>query len=147
MNSKPDPQRQLQDCLDDLRDQILEDMPAQDQQKFIADLKHRIQSESAPKVTATSSPFGLRPVLLAAAVLVGIITMVIEPWNTSDPDWIDNPPPELLENLALIQPLSQLDPQIIATLSASYLGAATLVFEDEQDIPFDLLLAAVEEEE
>lgn len=146
MNSKPDPQRQLQDCLDDLRDQILENMPSQDQQKFIADLKFKIQSQETKAPTKTS-PFGLRPVLIAAAVLLGIITMVIEPWNGSDQEWSQQPPTELLENLALIQPLSQLDPEIIATLSAIDLGAATLLFEDEQDVPFDLLLAAIEEEE
>ena len=35
MNSKPDPKQDLQKTLDDLRDQILSEMPETDQQAFL----------------------------------------------------------------------------------------------------------------
>jgi hypothetical protein len=146
MNQTPDPKRELQDSLDKLRDQILADLPAPDQQAYLAELRRRIEGSTEPSISPPTTR--LKPVyLLAAAVLLGIVTALLQPWDSPEPAPTSAPPVALLKDLDLIRSLSQLEPAALASLTAIDLGAATLVFEKEQDVPFDLLLAAVEEEE
>ena len=146
MNQKPDSKRELQDCLDELRDQILADLPEADQQVFLARLRERIrEAETASPVRL--SPWKKPAYVAAAVVMLGVITALLQPWNPQDINVNEEPPLALLEDLDLIRSLSQLDSEVLASLTAVDLGAATLVYEKEQDIPFDLLLAASGEDE
>ena len=151
MNSKPDPKQDLQKTLDDLRDQILSEMPETDQQAFLARLRQRILEAEATGADASFQGERARwkraPLLLAAAVLLGIVTALFQPWSEHLTTPVEAPPVALLEDLDLIKALAQLDSTALASLTAVDLGAAVLVYENEQDVPFDLLLAAVEEEE
>ena len=151
MNSKPDPKQDLQKTLDDLRDQILSEMPETDQQAFLARLRQRILEAEATGADTSFQGERARwkraPLLLAAAVLLGIATALFQPWSEDLTTPVEAPPVALLEDLDLIKALAQLDSTALASLTAVDLGAAVLVYENEQDVPFDLLLAAVEEEE
>ena len=151
MNSKPDPKQDLQKTLEDLRDQILSEMPEIDQQAFLTQLRQRIEEVEATNegavVMVEQTRWKKAPLLLAAAVLLGIVTALLQPWNQNPAAPVEAPPVALLEDLDLIRALAQLDSTALASLTAVDLGAATLVYENEQDVPFDLLLAAVEEEE
>ena len=146
MNQKPDSKRELQDCLDELRDQILADLPKADQQVFLARLRERIcEAETVSPVRL--SPWKKPAYVAAAVVMLGVVTALLQPWNPQDINVNEEPPLALLEDLDLIRSLSQLDSEVLASLTAVDLGAATLVYEKEQDIPFDLLLAASGEDE
>ena len=151
MNSKPDPKQDLQKTLDDLRDQILSEMPETDQQAFLARLRQRIEEAESTiagaSVQVEQTRWKRAPLLLAAAVLLGIVTALLQPWNQDPATPVEAPPVALLEDPDLIRALAQLDSTALASLTAVDLGAATLVYENEADVPFDLLLAAVEEEE
>ncbi|MFL2857400.1 MAG: RNA polymerase sigma factor [Planctomycetota bacterium] len=151
MNSKPDPKQDLQKTLDDLRDQILSEIPETDQQAFLARLRQRIEEAEATgagaSVQVEQTRWKRAPLLLAAAVLLGIVTALLQPWNQDPATPVEAPPVALLEDLDVIRALAQLDSTSLASLTAVDLGAATLVYENEADVPFDLLLAAVEEEE
>ncbi|MGB1397862.1 MAG: hypothetical protein ACPG7R_08485, partial [Planctomycetota bacterium] len=85
MNSKPDPKQDLQKTLDDLRDQILSEMPETDQQAFLARLRQRILEAEATGADASFQGERARwkraPLLLAAAVLLGIVTALFQPWS------------------------------------------------------------------
>lgn len=146
MNQKPDSKRELQDCLDELRDQILADLPEADQQVFLARLRERIR-EAETVSPVRLSPWKKPAYVAAAVVMLGVITALLQPWNPQDINVNEEPPLALLEDLDLIRSLSQLDSEVLASLTAVDLGAATLVYEKEQDIPFDLLLAASGEDE
>lgn len=146
MNQKPDSKRELQDCLDELRDQILADLPEADQQVFLARLRERIR-EAETVSPVRLSPWKKPAYVAAAVVMLGVVTALLQPWNPQDINVNEEPPLALLEDLDLIRSLSQLDSEVLASLTAVDLGAATLVYEKEQDIPFDLLLAASGEDE
>ncbi len=148
MSPKSDPERQLQDYLDELRDQVLHEMSAVDQEAFIENLREQIDAGNAER-NRQQRPALLqsRPWMVAAAVLlIGLATAIMQPWDGMSQKEIETPPSGLLKELALIQSLSLLDPEVLAQLNSVDLGAATMVFENELDVPYDLLLAAVEEE-